>query len=679
MPKQTKLNQFEKWMKARQERAFPLLYLLICILAFGLFIPFLGFYWDDWPTIFYTHSNRIAQLVNHFSYDRPFSVWAYYLIGRLGTAPIAWHVGALLQRWALVVALAWALKPLWPKQNAKILYIALIFAIYPGYYVQPLSVIFAPHLAAYIFFFVSLGAMGRAISQPKYFRRYTLLALAAAFVQVFTLEYYVGLELIRPLYIWFVLTRLEPRNKRPFAKTMRLWAPYLLVFLAWFAWRLFLLKLPSEPYPLALSRNPLTAAGELFRVGVQDLIYVLFTAWTETLRPALFTLATRVDWLAWGIAAASALLIGYLLLTYHKVATENKTPAREETRFAKQAMLLGLFAFSAGMAPVWVIGERIAQGDYSQRYLLIAIFGAAIFLVALITYLIPVERNRILLIALLVGLAIGNHLRQTNVFRQDWETQRNFYWQLAWRAPAIQSNTALISFDRVTHWTGEPLLGDALNTLYPPHAAPPAVDLWNFELTRSAIVERILAGEKLENDYRGLTFSTEKPDDLLFFFPSPEGCLWVLSALDTYNEYLPFENRELVAHSNLDNIVLNVQAAPDESVFGAEPAHTWCYYFEKADLARQQGQWDTVLSLMAGAQQQGLEANVGIEWLPLVEAYARTGDWAAALDLSATVHRMHTKNDAMICALWGQIIAATDSAEAADVFAEVGQLASCNE
>lgn len=678
MRKQTKLNQFEKWVEARQERAFPLLYLLICIIAFGLFIPFLGFYWDDWPTIFYTHSNRIAQLVDHFSYDRPFSVWAYYLIGRLGTAPIVWHVVALLQRWGLVIAMAWALNPLWPKQNAKILYIALIFAIYPGYYVQSLSVIFAPHLAAYIFFFVSLGAMGRAISEPKHFSRYTFIALAAAVVQVFTLEYYVGLELVRPLYIWFMLTRLEPRKKRPFAKTLQLWAPYALVFFVWFAWRLFLLKLPTEPYPLAISRNPLTAAWQLIQVGAQDLIYVFFTAWAETLQPVLFALATHTDWLAWGIAAASALLLAYLLLAYHKVSPANKNTG-EETRFAKQGMLFGLFAFFAGMAPVWVIGEQISKGDYSQRYLLIALFGAAIFVVALITYFIRSERNRILLIILLVGLAIGNHVRQADVFRQDWETQRNFYWQLAWRAPAIQGNTALISFERVTHWTGEPLLGDALNTLYPQQAASPAVDLWNFELTRTAIVKSILAGENLQNDYRGLTFSTDTPDDLLFFFPSPEGCLWVLSPLDTYNEYLPIENRELVAYSNLDNIVPQARSVPDEAVFGAEPTPTWCYYFEKADLARQQGQWDTVLSLMADAQQQGLQPSVGIEWLPLVEAHARSGDWAAALELSVTIHGMQMKNDSMLCALWSQIIAATDGAQAADAFAQLSQLASCNE
>ena len=160
------------------------LYLLVCILAFGLFIPFLGFYWDDWPTIFYTYNQRVGQLATHFSYDRPFSVWGYWLIGRLGTAPLTWHLAALLVRWGCVVALAWALKPLWPKNSRTILFVGLLFAIYPGYYLQSSSVIFSSHLFAYLFFFISLGAMGRAAADPEYFWRYSAIGLAAAAVHI---------------------------------------------------------------------------------------------------------------------------------------------------------------------------------------------------------------------------------------------------------------------------------------------------------------------------------------------------------------------------------------------------------------------------------------------------------------------------------------------------------------
>ena len=51
----------------------------------------------------------------------------------------------------------------------------------------------------------------------------------------------------------------------------------------------------------------------------------------------------------------------------------------------------------------------------------------------------------------------------------------------------------------------------------------------------------------------------------------------------------------------------------------------------------------------------GLGPNIAQEWLPFVEAYARLGDWTAAETLSREVHQSHTRNDAMLCALWGEL------------------------
>jgi len=34
-----------------------------------------------------------------------------------------------------------------------------------------------------------------------------------------------------------------------------------------------------------------------------------------------------------------------------------------------------------------------------------------------------------------------------------------------------------------------------------------------------------------------------------------------------------------------------------EDIFGKEPPHTWCYYYEKAELARQAGDWEQVAKL----------------------------------------------------------------------------------
>jgi hypothetical protein len=653
-------------LKRDPERVAPILYLAVCILAFGLFIPWLGFYWDDWPTIFYTHSQRISQLIDHFSHDRPFSVWAYLLIGQLGVSPIVWHIAALLIRWTVVLAMVWSLKPLWPNQVRRILFTGLIFAIYPGYYLQPSSVIFAPHLAALGLFFISLGAMGRAVGSKNSWPYWTL-SVSTCAIQMFTVEYYVGLELIRPIYLWFLLT--NQKKKPALSIVLRLWSPFSIVFAAWTVWRFFLLELPVEPYPLVfvteLKSNPVMAISTFVQTIVHDLFYTVVIVWTQLLKPAFFSLATGVSVLAWILALFAGAGLFFLL---SNLPIQKKKALGSSQDFLFQGLTLGIAAFILGMFPVWVIGETIAQGAYNLRYILVAMFGAALIVTSLVL-IIKNLRTQTIVVCLVVALAVGNHVRASEIYRADWELQRSFYWQLFWRAPALERNTALISFERLTTIMGDPMTGNALNTLYPQRNQPPRADLWNFELIRTQTVEAILAGEDLQSDYRGLTFNTGSADDFLFYYFPARGCLWILSPRDVYNEHLPLENRELVAFSNTSNI-LSVplsQEYPNQDVFGTELERDWCYYFEKADLARQLGKWDEVFSLIRQAHTAGLAPKVGVELLPLVEAYAMTGDFQSAMYLSQNVHSMDEKNDGLLCATWADIAETSSEAQAAFV------------
>jgi hypothetical protein len=667
------VKRLQELLTRDQERLAPSVYLAVCVLAFGLFIPWLGFYWDDWPTIFYTQSQRISQLINHFSYDRPFSVWAYLLIGQLGVSPLTWHIAALLIRWGIVLAMAWSLKPLWPNQARRILFIGLIFAIYPGYYLQPSAVIFAPHLAALGLFFVSLGAMGRLVTEKNRWP-YWALSIATCIAQMFTVEYYVGLELIRPIYLWFLLAN---QNKKPtLTNVIRPWSPFIFVYVAWVVWRFFLLELPVEPYPLVfvadIRSNPVLAILTLAQTIVRDLFYTIVTVWAELVRPALFNLTSQANLLGWTLAV----LIGtglYFLLS--NLSIQKKSAAANQ-RFSLQGIVLGLSAFVLGMFPIWIIGETIAQGAYNLRYLLVAMFGASLVVPSLFL-LIKNPRTQIIAVCLLVALGVGNHVRAGEVYRADWELQRSFYWQLFWRAPALEQNTALVSFGRLTTIMGDPMTGNALNTLYPQRGEPPRADLWNFELTRTRTVETILAGEDLESDYRGLIFRTGSADDFLFYYYAPSGCLWILSPRDVYNDHLPLENRELAFFSNTANILpeLLSHEYPDQAVFGAEPEHDWCYYFQKANLARQHSEWDEVFALIRQARTAGLAPMVGIELLPLVEAYAMTGDFQSAIYLSQNVHSMDALNDGLLCATWADI--AETSSDAQDAFTQVAAATGC--
>ena len=65
---------------------------------------------------------------------------------------------------------------------------------------------------------------------------------------------------------------------------------------------------------------------------------------------------------------------------------------------------------------------------------------------------------------------------------------------------------------------------------------------------------------------------------------------------------------------------------PPQAVFDAEPARGWCYFYEKAALARQRGDWKTAASLGDQALSQKLAPFDLIEWMPFLQAYAALGN-----------------------------------------------------
>ena len=88
------------------------------------------------------------------------------------------------------------------------------------------------------------------------------------------------------------------------------------------------------------------------------------------------------------------------------------------------------------------------------------------------------------------------------------------------------------------------------------------------------------------------------------------------------------------------------------SIFGREPNHTWCYYYEKAELAAQYDDWPTIAGLWREATQRGLRAANGIELLPFISASARLDDWQQARSLTAQAQSLPDRSTSVLCDLW---------------------------
>ena len=79
---------------------FPLFLLVISILAYGILIPRLGFYSDDWIFIFTYNKIGPAGITQYFSTNRPLWGWLFQVtLPLLGTIPWKWQLFALILRW----------------------------------------------------------------------------------------------------------------------------------------------------------------------------------------------------------------------------------------------------------------------------------------------------------------------------------------------------------------------------------------------------------------------------------------------------------------------------------------------------------------------------------------------------------------------------------------------------
>ena len=205
---------------------FPIALLVVAVASYGLLIRWLGFYWDDWAFAWISHTFGPAGLVRYFSTNRP--VWGliYELsMPILGPNPLAWQVFGIGWRWLSAVAMWWAFSTLWPARRVQLAWIALLFLVYPGFGQQSIAITFGHFFFVLTIYFLSLGAMLWSIRRPAWRIPLTAAALLGAAFNLFAMEYFFGLELLRGVFIWVALGETILPNRQRLIATLRIGRP----------------------------------------------------------------------------------------------------------------------------------------------------------------------------------------------------------------------------------------------------------------------------------------------------------------------------------------------------------------------------------------------------------------------------------------------------------------------
>jgi hypothetical protein len=643
----------------------PWLLLLLAVLSFGLLIPFLGLYWDDWETTLVLKLYPLSTFMDYFRGNRPLAGWTYFVFGPLlGARPLNWQILSLALRWLTVTAMWWVFNQVWPTRKTVITLSAVLFLVYPLFVQQPIAVSYHQHWTAYLLFFLSLACMILSLRHPRWYWAFTLLGLVCMALHLTVLEYFTGVEFIRPLLLLPLLQTQERPTRADWLNVFKKWLPYLLGLLAFTVIRFLLSSSlefdPNRPQLVYnLLKAPLATVVHLAEIAFQDIAFVLMSTWNKTTLLDFFDLTQRINLLFWGISAlAGALVIGYWLLL--KV---DDAPA-EHKKGWDTLWLTAIAATLLGPLPIWLTNRQVSYpGLYVDRFAMASMFGASLLVVLIMEWLAKDRVKAGIALGVLVMLAVNLHLHTANDFRWSWVEQKRTYWQLYWRAPYIEPQTMLLT-DKVLFPYVEPTY--AFNLLYN-NPSDPAKGAYVFHYVKDDIYPDLSLPDRgivLDSTHRNFNFHATG-DNMLVLLHSDEqtaNCLWILDPRDDELPHISPSLREAMPAINLARIEPQPKSAdyPAREIFGSEPAHTWCYYYEKAELARQQQDWAGVADLGQQALDKGYtaknsESRSPFEWMPFIEGFAHQGQWDQAVQLSSSVLPNDPDYAPALCSLWRRI------------------------
>jgi len=288
------------------------------------------------------------------------------------------------------------------------------------------------------------------------------------------------------------------------------------------------------------------------------------------------------------------------------------------------------------------------------------------------------------ILGILISFAVGSQFQVVNQFRRDWETQRRFFWQLAWRVPDLVPGTTLMVNDLPVTYFSDNSLTAPLNWFWAPlnNSQQMAYLLLYPSQRLGKSLETLNPGNPISVDYLAANF-TGNTSQVVSVFYEPPSCVRILDrALDSDNRMLPMEMQAAAALSSTNWINPDGREAIDilpENLYAPEPPHGWCYYFEKADLVRQQGNWEEVAQLGDIAFDINDYPNDPAERFPFIEGYAHVGKWDRAFELTEESLGISPTMAPLLCRLWQRIDASTSSdSDKESVIADVYSRLECS-
>ncbi|MBI9043174.1 MAG: hypothetical protein JEZ06_01740, partial [Anaerolineaceae bacterium] len=349
------------------------------------------------------------------------------------------------------------------------------------------------------------------------------------------------------------------------------------------------------------------------------------TSWFDLIGASLLALLS---------CAIFFLSLGAIIKTHSQKINSQE---QKQTAFHWELILLGVLMAISGIIPLVMADRQVSfQADYS-RYTLPAIPGVVFLIGGIFSFLEKIMKHRklhVFFATIILFVSVMTHYLNGAHFGNVWDMQKDVWWQLSWRVPQIEDETILMVMtpENTRFVEGFGVFAPVSLIYYP----PPVNELSIFaEVINQTTVEYVIEQKVFERYTRTIPIQYDYNNVLVISKPGPESCVHIydqdfLLLSSSEGDYI----RNIAPFSNMDRIILDEPVKiPDTTLFGKEQIDNWCYFYQKAELAKQKEDWEEIIRLGEEAESMRLEPSDGSEWMPFYIAYLKTNQEELAHDI----------------------------------------------
>jgi hypothetical protein len=642
--------------------SFPAFLFLTTFLTYGLMSPWLRFFHDEYSILLF--SERMQNASQFFTGNRPFLGYVYQpFLFLFGSNYFLWFIFGITMRWLHALCLMGLIKEIWGDHQHFAIVASLLCIIFPAFQAQFAFMIFGILFLLFSFFLLSLTFSIKALKNKQMKFLFVFIALGLSLISLTTTEYFFTLEILRYLIFGFLFYKENKQNwlKRLLTESI----PYLLLFISASIWRY---SQQSAETTYAFNSNSILSAITLQSVLdflqrlIIDIWEVSFGSWVYAFYPShlLENVSLKVLLIFFLISVFTG-IISILMLRFTK---QHRSFSKQDHIFILSFASISIIC--AGF-PFWIANLPIGGQYMYSRWAIPFMIGVSVFF----TWLFHCGKNsnfRYSLIAFLIALGVGYQLIIANSFRHDLEKQLSYYWQFKWRIPALEKDTTIFSNMLDFKYENSDEVSGALNFFYPNHDNQ-TITLFQFYLPErvgTALLPEIQPNFPISGRRYYDAFKSNSSQAILVDFQYP-ACVKVLDPeIDSLNPSIDDLSREALVLA--DNSLIKHDSQPIDTklvrnIFGKQPDQDWCYFFAKADLARQFRKWGEIASISEIVETSGFTPRDQREWFPFIEGYAHNGEWEKAFVISNTIFEESPQYSQMLHALWGRINRQTDDSK----------------